>query len=371
MKIELVIYAYLFICAGMIVFNIISVFVHHYRDKKTTYASKGFEKTVNDELERLKSGSGITAEHIRYMTTALQRETNMIAFDKNMEICSRQDPQLVKKYLISLENVFAAIAKKYSSKDEITAAFFPYIIGRYGTLTENPSKAFVNMLFELLDKPSIYSRENAMQALYTTGNAEYIVRALKIVDRGSNFYHDKLISDGLLRFEGDAGSLQKRLWEEFEEFSTKMKVTLLNYFRFSSGDYCSRILEIMNDESRDDEIRFSCIRYFGKYFYEPARESMLFYADCQNGMREEYCIIASMAISSYPGEQTVKILKNNLYDKNWYIRYNSSSSLEKLGLTYVDLIDIIEGKDRYASEILRYRFEIRNVIAEETEEMYE
>lgn len=75
-----------------------------------------------------------------------------------------------------------------------------------------------------------------------------------------------------------------------------------------------------------------------------------------------------MALALYPGEQTVKTLKKNLGNRNWYIRYNSSASLEKLGMTYLDLIDIIEGNDRYASEILRYRFDIRNVIEEEREE---
>ena len=62
------------------------------------------------------------------------------------------------------------------------------------------------MLFVLLDQPSIYSRENAMQALYTTGNTEYVVKALKNIDNGNHFYHSKLISDGLLRFKGEAAT---------------------------------------------------------------------------------------------------------------------------------------------------------------------
>ena len=36
---------------------------------------------------------------------------------------------------------------------------------------------------------------------------------------------------------------------------------------------------------------------------------------------------------------------------------------EQLGFGYLDLIDVIEGSDRYASEILRYRFDVRELEA--------
>ena len=39
-----------------------------------------------------------------------------------------------------------------------------------------------------------------------------------------------------------------------------------------------------------------------------------------------------------------------------------------MGLTYLDLIDVMEGHDRYATEILRYRFDIRNLTQKEAEQ---
>ena len=44
---------------------------------------------------------------------------------------------------------------------------------------------------------------------------------------------------------------------------------------------------------------------------------------------------------------------------NWYIRYNASQSLDQLGVEYLDLLDILSGKDRYAREMLEYRLEVR------------
>jgi hypothetical protein len=50
-------------------------------------------------------------------------------------------------------------------------------------------------------------------------------------------------------------------------------------------------------------------------------------------------------------------LKDLLCDRNWYVRYNASDSLERLGVKYEEMIDVFEGGDRYASEMLRYRFD--------------
>ena len=47
-----------------------------------------------------------------------------------------------------------------------------------------------------------------------------------------------------------------------------------------------------------------------------------------------------------------------------YIRWFEEARvdlLEQLGFGYRDLIDVIEGHDRYASEILRYRFDVREL----------
>jgi hypothetical protein len=39
------------------------------------------------------------------------------------------------------------------------------------------------------------------------------------------------------------------------------------------------------------------------------------------------------------------------------VRYNAADSLERLGVKYEEMIDVFEGGDRYASEMLRYRFD--------------
>lgn len=107
--------------------------------------------------------------------------------------------------------------------------------------------------------------------------------------------------------------------------------------------------------------RFACLRYLGRYPYPPAYADLLRYATPSENARWEYAAIASSVLASYPGAETAAVLERNLYHPNWYIRFNASKSLEQLGFGYRDLIDVIEGHDRYASEILRYRFDVREL----------
>ena len=289
----------------------------------------------------------------------------MAAFDKMLEGAYIQDSGMVKQYLAELDSVFIALCKHYSGKDRIEAAYFPYIIKKYRLIAFKAFPSVVEMLFGLLEEPSIYCRENAMQALYTTGDSEYVLKALKKIDKSELFYHGKLISDGLMNFAGSMKELNGKIIAQFESFSTDMQVNLLNFIRFSAAGYCEFAYALLCDEKKHDEIRYSAIRYLGKYRYEPAYETLCKLSQNKASDKWQYSAIASTALAIYPNPQTVSILKNNLYSPNWYIRFNSAESLEKLGVGYVELADILDGNDRYAAEILRYKLQKKESTQEE------
>lgn len=276
MFVQILIYVYLGICAGMILFNIVTALLSQRREHRSFRDGIRLELTVSQELDRLAETGTVSERHLRFMERRLRRE-------------------------------------------------------------------------------------NAMQALYTAGDPAVLVRALRIIDASSLYYHSKLLSDGLLNYTGDTWELADALWEEFDAFQPWMQVTLLNYFRFSSGAYCEKIHALLNDPAQDDEVRFACLRYLGRYPYPPAYADLLRYATPSKNARWEYAAIASSVLASYPGAETAAVLERNLYHPNWYIRFNASKSLEQLGFGYRDLIDVIEGHDRYASEILRYRFDVREL----------
>ena len=359
MFVQILIYVYLGICAGMILYNIVTALLSRRLAQRSFRDSIRLELAVEREFDHLALTGEVNETHFRYMERRLRRVNNMVAFDKALErLCVRR-PELTRSYLTALNGVTITLAEDYCRRGEIEAAYFPYIIKKYQLLGGADDAPLKEVLLKLLHEPSIYCRENAMQALYTSGDAQIIVRALHIIDASSLYYNTKLLADGLLNFNGDKTQLAEALWAAFEDFKVWMQVTILNYFRFSSGAHCEWVLALLNDGARDDELRFSCLRYLGRYPYPPAYADLLRYAMPSENARWEYAAIASSVLASYPGAETAAVLKRNLYHPNWYIRFNASKSLEQLGFGYLDLIDVIEGNDRYASEILRYRFDMR------------
>lgn len=357
MNIENMIYIYLFVCLSMIVFNVFTAIMFKRRDKRTVRVSESFKQRVERQLDRIRLGIPCDARHRRYLASKLKRSGNMIAFDRMLEAVYINDAEAVKRYLSELDSVFVALCAYWCGKDRIEAAFFPYVIKKYRIIAFKTYPTINEMLIGLLDEPSIYCRENAMQALYTTGDSECIMQALKMIDKSELFYHGKLISDGLLNFVGSARELTARMIEAFDDFSVDMQINFLNYMRFSNPDCREFAYSLLCDDKRDDEIHYSAIRYLGKYPYDKAYDKLYALADCSNDGRWEYSAIASSALASYPCERTKERLKSNLSSRHWHVRYNSAEGLERMGTTYSELADILEGEDRYASEILRYRLQ--------------
>jgi hypothetical protein len=164
-----------------------------------------------------------------------------------------------------------------------------------------------------------------------------------------------------LNFSGDTRQLGEQLWERFDRFSKRMQRVIVDYFRFSSSDHQERILELLTSHGVDDEVAYSCIRYLGKYAYPPAYPVLTDIVEKYQHDQWIYTSITASALSGYPGDRTVAILKELLHSPNWHVRFNASQSLMALGLYYTDMIDVFEGRDRYAGEIMRYRFDQKNM----------
>ena len=355
MNIERMLYVYLFICLGMIFFDVAMAVSFRRREKRTVKVSSEFRDKVSRELENIEKGGKVDEAHKQFMEKKLKKINNMIAFDGMLEEIFDEKEELVKEYLSQLESVFADLTSYYCKRNQLESAYYPYIIKKYRLIEGNPNSSIVEAMYRMLNIDYLYGRENAMQAIYTTGDSHCVVKAVKILDRSNIFFNSKLLTDGLLNFTGDRAELDRQFTHDFENFSPEMQVTLLNYLRFSSGDHQEFACSLLSDEHRDNELRYSAIRYLAKYPYEKAGELISKMAVSGSDASWQYAAIASTALASYPSAENIEILKNNLYSSNWYVRFNSAGSLEKLGITYLELVEVIDGEDRYASEILRYR----------------
>ncbi len=352
MKIEILVYAYLAVCTAMIGFNIVCIFLFSRNDRETEHSRlyyinliKGqFGKEVLDDRHRLLMLKRLT--HVRELT----------AFDKALEILYNEFPDEIQAYLRKMEFVFVTLANRYSRKDELQMAYFPYVIARYRLFEGEDLPQINRIMVDLLEKPSVYCRENALNAIYSMGISENVADALQIVDQSGYYHNKKLLTDGLMTFSGDKNELNELLWERLPSYSSNMQQAILDYIRFSSGAFQERMLGLLREE-HDCEIHYCAIRYLGRYPYPPAYEQLMKYAEHEDEMHWEYTSITCFALASYPGERTVAVLKKNLSSRNWYVRLNASQALESLKLEYADFIDIFEGNDRYAGEMIRYRFD--------------
>ena len=352
MKIEIIVYIYLAVCLAMIGFNIVCAVLFKRNDRETEQSSLYYTDLIKAQFGR----DTLDDRHRLMLLKKLTHVRELVAFDRSLEVLYKDYPKEIQTYLRQLESVFVALGNRYSRKNEIQMTYFPYIIARYRLFYGENLSQINRLLVDLLQKPSIYCRENALNAVYSMGISENVTDALTIIDNGGFYHNNKLLADGLMTFTGDKNELNERLWNHLPEYSLNIQLAILDYLRFSSDAFQERMYRLLL-EDHDSEIHFRAIRYLGRYPYQPAYEQLLKYAEHEDEARWEYTSITCFSLASYPGERTVKALKKNLSSHNWYIRLNASQALEKLSLEYADFVDIFEGDDRYAGEMMRYRFD--------------
>lgn len=360
MKVEILIYAYLAICAAMIAFNIVCIFVFRKKERDIARRSIDFTKIVLQQLEL----DAVEEKHKDFLRKKLRKINHMMAFDETLEELYAQRPRDVQRYIEALSSVFVYLSFHYSQKDRIQAAYFPYIIDKYKVFAGNGIDVVTDSMMELVKEQDLYCRENALQALYTIGDTDSVVEALKTVNRNGNFHHTKMITDGLLSFTGDREDLDSALWRCYEDFSLNLKLAVLEYFCLGRDGHGEKLLPIMLDREERQELRLSAIGYFARHRYEPAFLQLCQMAG-ETALDWEYRAAVATALGNYPSEETKYQLKDMLHDENWYVRYNAAESLDRLGVRYEELVDIFEGPDRDAAEMLRYRFDRKQLTEKE------
>lgn len=358
---EILLYGYGIICLSMIVFNVIYGIIMRGNDARLFRRSVEFENGVEAQIYRVYRKEPLEERHTKRMMRRLSHINNLIAFDQTLERCLAEgNEKMVREYLGQLKHVFLHLAIVYRKRENIQAAYFAYFLYRHRVNAYMQIDAIQNILVDYMKKNSLYCRVNALKALCAFGNPDCILKAVTIQDISGTFLHGKILTECLMSYEGDSDRLIRMLWERLDRFSVQTQRAILDYIRFKTGDYCEEFFSIMTDPGRDRELRFSGIRYFGRYPYPPARSYLLGFLKDTAPEDWEYAAISASALAAYPGQDVVDGLMEAMHSGNWYIRYNAASCLEAHGLGYSDLLELVGGRDRYAREMIMYRLENRN-----------
>lgn len=295
------------------------------------------------------------------MRRRLSHINELLAFDQLMEELDLEDA-VYEAYIRQLQPVFLYLATVYWKRESTQAAYYCYFLAKHKFRRHMEMDPFQQIVLSYLKKDSLYCKINALKALCSFGSPAVLMGALEALGDGQESQlHEKVVTEALLTYTGDADALIDLLWQRLERFALPIQRSVLDYIRFQSGDYCGRMLEILEDSRRDKELRLAAIRYFGKYHYAPARPVLLGFLNDSDPTRWEYAAISATALARYDGKDVVDALLRAMNSSNWYIRSNAASSLEAHGLTYEEMLKVLGGDDRYAREMLTYRLKAKQL----------
>ena len=363
---EFLLYGYGLVCLSMLVFNLLYGLHLRSDDHRLAKRTRRLRRQVENQLERIRDASDgtshpIQVSHLTWMRRRLSRINGLLAFDQLMEKLDEQDAAC-QSYIRQLQPVFLYLATVYLKRENTQAAYYCYFLAKHRLRRHMDTDPFQQVVLSYLQKDSLYCKINALKALCSFGSPSILIDALVELGNGQESQiHEKVVTEALLAYTGDADALIELLWARLERFSLPIQRAVLDYIRFQSGDYCGRMLEILEDSRQDKELRLAAIRYFGKYPSPQARALLLEFLEDRDPTRWEYAAISATALARYDGKDVVDALLRAMNSSNWYIRNNASASLEAHGLTYEEMLRVLSGDDRYAREMLTYRLKAKQL----------
>ena len=370
---EVLLYGYGLVCASMLVFNLLYGLHLRSDDRRMERRTGRLRRQVEQQLAEIREASDgishpIQVSHLTWMRRRLSHINELLAFDQLMEELD-QESAVYEAYIRQLQPVFLQLATVYWKRESTQAAYYCYFLAKHKFRRHMEMDQFQQIVLSYLKKDSLYCKINALKALCSFGSPSILMDALVELGNGQESQlHGKVVTEALLSYTGDADALIGLLWARLDRFALPIQRSVLDYIRFQSGSYCSRMLEILEDSHRDKELRLAAIRYFGKYHYAPARPVLLDFLTDSDSTRWEYAAISATALARYDGQDVVSALLRAMNSSNWYIRSNAASSLEAHGLTYEEMLKVLGGDDRYAREMLTYRLKAKRLEQEAAEQ---
>ena len=342
MNVQLLIGMYAIICLSMIAYNCLCALWFHRRDRR-------MQRICNRYQSFFERGQWPHGFGRRILLFRLGHVNELLAFSDALD---KSGIHLTET--CDAVRVLRDLLPRYVHRSDMKKACYAHELARFRVTALSPSNELIAFLLGMVPDGSIYRRENAMRALYASGQVSPVVQALQMIDESEHFFNDKLITDGLLSFIGDREALIAAIWPLINQFRSKTRVAVLNFVRFGSSCWGQQMLELLKN-TNDPETAIACLRYVGRYPFPDALPAVR--AEATRADSWERCAVAMTALASYPGEETIALLKQGLTSTNWYVRSNASDSLYKLGADYAQIRDVLEGPDRYARQILNYRYQ--------------
>lgn len=271
------------------------------------------------------------------------------------EIVSKLPQEIFSQIIAVNKTQMITLGKRY--KSTTVRAYFAYILSTSQTPNLSSVSGYDDLMLEYILDNSVYSRENALKALYAFGNAEKVVTAFQKLSAHGISHSEKLLTDGLLTFTGDSEKLASLFMETFDTLLECYQISVIHFFSYRKNHRFDRIL-IQHLKQADTTIDIKCciLRTIGKIQSEENKRVLMSaleqYKDAETW---EPAAVAASLLGQYEGdEQIMRLLCNSVTSRNWHVRMNSAGALIQIGISEDSLQQILNGPDAYAKNALLY-----------------
>lgn len=319
-----IIYIYIFILLSMIVFNVFCVYIRKINDCNIIKKQKKIQLLIDKK-------------NINRLGRKLKHTSYLIAFS----YCEFKND-------IKLTNLFDRLLNTYNKKSIIEKTYFVYVLSKFPGIYDNNNQ-IINFLINNSYSNSLYLSENCLKALYKISNPIYIVKAFKKMNYKNCKHHYKLLSDGLLTYQGDKNKLCSLLLDNYKNFNSNYRLAIINYFNRIDIDLTRELFNILLNE-KDKEVKIALIRYFRNHKYDFAKKELIKLTKDDF----EYAVASIQSLKYYDGIDVIKTLKNSLTNSNWYVR-NRAAEVLVFKLPKNEVIELLKIDDKYAKDAITYQ----------------
>lgn len=375
MNIEIIIFIYIYICICVVIFDLIFVIRVRYSDWILEKRAKDIINKIRMQIYTLRIANKCDDAIQEFFKDKLCKVSYLMAFEKAVKKLRHTDD--LNLYFNKNIDIFSKIASKYLKDKNENKAYFCYMLytlnlgerSKSMTIEEKKSRDLLaDIINYYIRSESIYVRENSFKAILSMGNHQKVVDSLNIINRDPNYQMEKLLADGLVTFNGEHKLLVEELFRTFDDFSIVIQVAIVNYLRLlkdkntNEERYYKKLYFYLINKDSDKELKLAIIRYFRKYTYEPALDTIIDLVKNENIEFWELSAVSASTLESYPCDKTIDALKSAIGSSNWYIRFNAAESLIKMGIDCKELIE--NNEDNYAKEMIEYRNDVNKLKGE-------
>ncbi|MCL2364135.1 MAG: hypothetical protein FWC71_05680 [Defluviitaleaceae bacterium] len=305
----------------------------------------------------------LNAKHIAHLHRKLKNASNLLDFARALTYFKEHEEvrAVFDSYMGALRGheLFHWLAFSYKRAKMEERAYFAYFISLFPEVAGNTYSNLMNQLIGYINNSNIYCRTNVIKALCRIGNQYAVIKALDLINDREYYMYGRFLADELMAYKGDREELALTLWAKYGQWSTAMMDIVIIYIKRVSGSFKNVFMPLLTNDRTDTELRMSIIRYYKQYRHDPAHDTLI--ALMFNEKNINLSIVATDALSAYPGTKTAEALHRAIKSRNWYIRYHAAVNLVDLSVSIGNYHWLDVHDDQYAMDIVRYVMQLRNL----------